>query len=315
MSLLFWIGAFLISLAVLIKAADCFTNSAGKVGRFFGLSPFIVGVTIVSIGTSLPELASSISAVLKGATEMVAGNVVGSNIANILLVVGLAAVLSKKGRLQVTRNLINLDLPLLAGGSIILMLMFLWDGKVTFWEGIIALAGYLIYLHYTLKHKERKEKKEGKAKKEKLNLKIILGLVFGAIFIYYGANYAIESVVKISEILNIGTAVIALTAVAIGTSLPEIFVSISAARKGNDALALGNIFGSNLFNGFVVLGIPALIKTLDVTPIILSVGIPFFIAATLLYVISGITRKIYKWEGAMYLLIYILFIAKLFNLF
>lgn len=315
MSLLFWIGAFLISLAVLIKAADSFTNSASKVGRFFGLSPFIVGVTIVSIGTSLPELASSISAVLKGATEMVAGNVVGSNIANILLVVGLAAVLSKKGRLQVTRNLINLDLPLLAGGSIILMLMFLWDGKVTFWEGIIALAGYLVYLHYTLKHKERKEKKEGKTKKEKLNLKIILGLVFGAIFIYYGANYAIESVVKISEILNIGTAVIALTAVAIGTSLPEIFVSISAARKGNDALALGNIFGSNLFNGFVVLGIPALIKTLDVTPIILSVGIPFFIAATLLYVISGITRKIYKWEGAMYLLIYILFIAKLFNLF
>lgn len=315
MSLLFWIGAFLISLAVLIKAADSFTNSASKVGRFFGLSPFIVGVTIVSIGTSLPELASSISAVLKGATEIVAGNVVGSNIANILLVVGLAAVLSRKGRLQVTRNLINLDLPLLAGGSIILMLMFLWDGKVTFWEGIIALAGYLVYLHYTLKHKERKEKKEGKAKKEKLNLKIILGLVFGAIFIYYGANYAIESVVKISEILNIGTAVIALTAVAIGTSLPEIFVSISAARKGNDALALGNIFGSNLFNGFVVLGIPALIKTLDVTPIILSVGIPFFIAATLLYVISGITRKIYKWEGAMYLLIYILFIAKLFNLF
>jgi len=315
MSLLFWIGAFLISLAVLIKAADSFTNSAGKVGRFFGLSPFIVGVTIVSIGTSLPELASSISAVLRGATEIVAGNVVGSNIANILLVVGLAAVLSKKGRLQVTRNLINLDLPLLAGGSIILMLMFLWDGKVTFWEGIIALAGYLVYLHYTLKHRERKEKKEEKAKKEKLNLKIILGLVFGAIFIYYGANYAIESVVKISEILNIGTAVIALTAVAIGTSLPEIFVSISAAKKGNDALALGNIFGSNLFNGFVVLGVPALIKTLDVGPIILSVGIPFFIAATLLYVISGITRKIYKWEGAMYLLIYILFIAKLFNLF
>ena len=315
MSLFFWIGVFLISLAVLIKAADCFTNSAGKVGRFFGLSPFIVGVTIVSIGTSLPELASCISAVLKGATEMVAGNVVGSNIANILLVVGLAVVLSKKGRLQVTRNLINLDLPLLAGGSIILMLMFLWDGKVTFWEGIIALAGYFVYLHYTLKHKEGKEKEKEKAKKEKLNLKIILGLVFGAIFIYYGANYAIESVVKISEILNIGTAVIALTAVAIGTSLPEIFVSISAARKGNDALALGNIFGSNLFNGFVVLGIPALITTLDVTPIILSVGIPFFIAATLLYVISGITRKIYKWEGAMYLLIYILFIAKLFNLF
>ena len=315
MPLIFWIGAFIISLAVLIKAADCFTDSASKLGSILGLSQFIIGVTIVSIGTSLPELASSISAVLKGVTDIVAGNVVGSNIANILLVVGLATIFSKKGRLEVTRNLINLDLPLLAGGGIILMLMFLWDGKVTFGEGIIALVGYLVYLHYALKHKERKEKKKEKARKEKVNLRIILGLVLGAVFIYYGANYAIESVVKISEILNIGTAVIALSAIAIGTSLPEIFVSVSAARKGKDEIALGNIFGSNLFNGFVVLGIPALIKTLDVTSAVLSVAIPFFIAATLLYVISGITRKIYKWEGAMYLLIYILFIAKLFNLF
>ena len=315
MTLIFWIGAFIISLAVLIKAADCFTDSASKLGGILGLSQFIIGVTIVSVGTSLPELASSISAVLKGATEMVAGNVIGSNIANILLVVGLATIFSKKGRLEVSRNLINLDLPLLAGAGIILMLMFLWDGKVTFGEGIIALLGYAVYLHYALKHKEKGEKEKEKAKKEKLNIRIILGLVFGTIFIYYGANYAIESVIKISEILNIGTAVIALSAVAIGTSLPEIFVSVTAARKGKDEIALGNIFGSNLFNGFVVLGIPALIKTLDVTSTVLSIAIPFFIAATLLYVISGITRKIYKWEGAMYLLIYILFIVKLFNLF
>ena len=315
MPLILWIGLFIISLAVLIKAADYFTDSAIKLGTILGLPQFIIGVTIVSIGTSLPELASSISAVLKGVTDVVVGNVVGSNIANILLVIGLAAVLSKKGRLEVTRNLINLDLPLLAGGGIILMLMVLWDGRVTSGEGILALIGYSIYIHYTLRHKEKKGKEKERVKKGKLNWKIILGLVFGAIFIYYGANYAIESIIKISEILNIGTAVIALTAVAIGTSLPEIFVSVSAARKGNDAVALGNVFGSNLFNGFIVLGIPALIKTLDVTPVILSIGIPFFIAATLLYVISGITRKIYKWEGAMYLLIYILFIAKLFNLF
>jgi len=313
MPLIFWIGAFIISLAVLIKAADIFTDSASKLGGILGLSQFVIGVTIVSIGTSLPELASSISAVLKGVTDMVAGNVIGSNIANILLVVGLATLFSRKGRLEVTRNLINLDLPLLAGSGIILMLMFLWDGQVTFGEGIIALLGYAIYLHYTLKHKE-KETKE-KRTKEKLDLKIILGLVLGAIFIYFGANYAIESVIKISEILNIGTAVIALSAVAIGTSLPEIFVSVSAARKGKDEIALGNIFGSNIFNGFVVLGLPALFKTLNVTSEVLSIAIPFFIAATLLYVISGITRKIYKWEGAMYLLIYILFIVKLFNLF
>jgi len=313
MPLIFWIGAFIVSLAVLIKAADIFTDSASKLGGILGLSQFVIGVTIVSIGTSLPELASSISAVLKGVTDMVAGNVIGSNIANILLVVGLAAVLSKKGRLEVNRNLINLDLPLLAGAGIILMLMFLWDGQITFGEGIIALLGYAVYLHYTLKHKEKGTKE--KRTKEKLDLKIILGLVLGAIFIYFGANYAIESVIKISEILNIGTAVIALSAVAIGTSLPEIFVSVSAARKGKDEIALGNIFGSNIFNGFVVLGLPALFKTLDVTPAVLSIAIPFFIASTLLYVISGITRKIYKWEGAMYLLIYILFIVKLFNLF
>jgi len=314
MPLIFWIIIFIISLAVLIKAADYFTDSAVKLGNILGLPHFIIGVTIVSIGTSLPELASSISAVSKGITDIVAGNVVGSNIANILLVIGLAAVLSKKGRLEVTRNLINLDLPLLAGGGVIMMLFLLWDGHVTFWEGIIALLGYAIYLHYTIVYREKKKKEEIK-KKEKLNLKIILGLILGATFIYYGANYTIESVIKISEILNIGTAVIALSAVAIGTSLPEIFVSVSAARRGNDAVALGNIFGSNIFNGFVVLGIPALIKTLDVPEAVIGIAVPFFIAATLLYVISGITRKIYKWEGAMYLLIYILFVSKLFNLF
>jgi len=315
MSLFFWVGIFIVSLAVLIKAADYFTDSASALGRILGLPQFIIGVTIVSIGTSLPELASCISAVSKGVTDMVAGNVVGSNIANIFLVIGLATVLSKKGRLEVTRNLINLDLPLLAGGGIIMMIMLLWDGQVTFWEGIIALIGYFIYLHYTLVYREKKRKKEKEAKRGKIDWKIISGLILGAIFIYYGANYTIESVMKISEILNIGTAVIALTAVAIGTSLPEIFVSISAARKGNDAVALGNVFGSNIFNGFMVLGIPALIKTLDVPSVVLSVAIPFFVAATVLYVISGITRKIYKWEGAMYLLIYALFIAKLFKLF
>ncbi len=315
MSLFFWIGIFIVSLAVLIKAAGYFTDSASALGHILGLPQFIIGVTIVSIGTSLPELASSISAVSKGVTDMVAGNVVGSNIANIFLVIGLATVLSKKGRLEVTRNLINLDLPLLAGGGIIMMILLLWDGKVTFWEGIISLIGYSIYLHYTLVYREKKREKEKEGKKGKIDRKIILGLVLGAVFIYYGANYTIESVMKISEILNIGTAVIALTAVAIGTSLPEIFVSISAARKGNDAVALGNVFGSNIFNGFVVLGIPALIKTLDVTSVVLSVAVPFFVAATVLYIISGITRKIYKWEGAMYLLIYVLFIAKLFNLF
>ena len=179
MSIMVWIAIFLGSLALLIKAADLFTSCAEKVGIALRISPFIVGVTIVSIGTSLPELASSLVAVIHGSGEMVAANVLGSNITNILLVVGCAAVLSSG--LIVKRNLIDLDLPLLASSGAILIILVLWDGSVTFFEGIISLLAYGIYLGYLISSQPDEVNTIEKEKK-KLGKKVIFGLIDSGFF-------------------------------------------------------------------------------------------------------------------------------------
>lgn len=155
--LLFWILVFIVSLAVLVKCADWFLISAEKIGLSLGLSPFIVGVTIVALGTSFPELITALTASFKGVTEIVPANAIGSNIANILLVVGFAAIFAKK--LTVTKSLINLDLPLLAIGTV-LLLGILWDGEVNILEAVLLLLTYTTYIFYTLKHEEEPNSSE-----------------------------------------------------------------------------------------------------------------------------------------------------------
>ncbi len=336
MGLFFWIAVFIISLAVLIKSADFFTESSEKIGKDLKIPPFIVGIAIVSIGTSLPELATSVAAVFKNETEIVVANAVGSNIANILLIIGISSVVAKK--MGIKRSLINLDLPLLACATT-LAIFILLDGKVVFLEGIVLLLTYVIYCFYIISSgKERKvlshtayheddihkryHHKEKKLKtfkkfwnyKPKIEIGVILTLAISAIFICFSASYTVESIVKISEILNIGTSLVAMSAVSIGTSLPELVVSVGAVMKKKYEIALGNVFGSNIFNTLVVIGVPALLCDLKIDNITLSVGIPFLIGATILYIFSGISRKIYNWEGMMYLMIYILFLIKIFGI-
>ncbi|HXK35137.1 MAG TPA: calcium/sodium antiporter [Candidatus Paceibacterota bacterium] len=327
---IFWILVFIASMAALVKGADWFLKSAEKIGLAAGLSPFIIGVTIVGIGTSFPELISSLAATFKDATEIVAANVVGSNIANILLIVGFAAVLGR--RLVVTKNLIDLDLPLLAINTVI-FLGTAWDGVINFSEAILLLLAYGIYLLYTIFHKEEGEhelhgkklpsRRERRAhlidkeliEKPKLVVMDFIWLGFGLLGLVIGAKYLIDAVIELSKLLNIATGVITISAVALGTSLPELIVSAKAALQKKSEVAIGNIFGSNVFNALIVIGIPALIKDIRFDEPTFLLGLPTMIAATLLFVISGISRRIHLWEGSFYLLLYALFVAKLFNLF
>ncbi len=319
---------FVFSMIALIKGADWFLESAEKVGFAIGLSPFIVGITIVSLGTSFPELFTGIMAVVRGTPEIVVANAIGSNIANILLVVGLSALIA--GRLTVSKSLIDLDLPLLAVGTTLLLVSIYpffsanySDALINRAEAIILIVGYLVYILYTAFHQSfpftNKLKIANEVienpKKRKLKATDFLFFILGIIFLMVGSNYLIESVVKLSNLHQIAVGVISIIAVAIGTTLPELFVSVKAARKGNSELALGNIFGSNIFNSLMVIGIPGIIGDLPLDKETFSVGIPFLVLATLLFVISGISRRIHAYEGAFYLLIYILFIVKIFNLF
>jgi cation:H+ antiporter len=336
MLLLSWIGIFIISLAVLIKSADVFTESSEKIGLAFKIPAFIVGIAIVSIGTSLPELVTSLIAVFKNETEIVTANAIGSNIANIFLVIGFSSIVARK--MSIKRSLINLDLPLLACVTT-LIIFILWDKQVTFIEGIIAILTYFVYSLYLIssgrerkilshKNTDNENDKHLPATRidrlkilkrlwrhhQKVEKGVFATLLLSATFLYLGAVYTIESIINIADGLNIAPPLIAMSAMAIGTSLPELVVSIRASMKRKYEIALGNIFGSNIFNALIVIGIPALFTTLKVDNITFSVGIPFLVGATLLYLISGISRKIYNWEGMMYLMIYVLFLVKIFGI-
>ena len=333
MPILTWSVIFIVSLAALVKGADWLFESAEKIGLAMGLSPFIIGVTIVGMGTSFPELISSLTAVYKGANEIVAANVIGSNIANILLIVGVSAILGRT--LKVTKSLIDLDLPLLAI-STVLVLGIVCDRKIVMPEAILLLLTYGVYLLYTVLHKEediegaeeilpsRQDRRKHisapkldaiASSKPKIGIKDFIALALGLLGLVLGAKFLIDAVIKISEILKIGTGVIAISAVAVGTSLPELLVSAKAALAKKSEVALGNIFGSNVFNVLFIIGFSGLFRTLTVDSITFSLGAPVLALATLLFVISGISRRIHIWEGAFYLTLYILFIAKLFKLF
>jgi cation:H+ antiporter len=333
-----WILVFIASLALTVKSADWLLEKSEKIGLALGISPFIVGVTIVAAGTSFPELISGFMAVWQGATEIVVANAIGSNIANILLVIGVSAVVARK--IVVTKNLIDLDLPLLAI-STGLALIVLWDRQVTMAEGIVLLVTYFIYLAYTMIHNESEDAAikdtgdlpdiipavESKAKKKKDNAKKVGGkrpkingmdllmLALGIVGLFIGSKLMIDSVIALSALFNINPGLIAITAVALGTSLPELLVSVKAAMQGKAEIAIGNIFGSNVFNLLVVIGFPAIFKTLQVDDKTFLIGIPVVVIATLVFTISGISRRIHIWEGLMYLILYLLFIVKLFGIF
>ncbi len=336
---LIWILLFLIALVLMVKSADWLLEKSEKVGLALGISPFIVGVTIVGAGTSFPELISGLMAVWQNATEIVVANVVGSNIANILLVVGVAVVIGRE--LVLTKNLIDLDLPLLAI-STVLLLAIAWDGQVSWIEGIILIITYVIYFFYTMQDRQAdsaaikkikdlpdiipsavKNEERRRELSQPVNLKTrprinamdLLLLLAGIVGLFFGSKYLIKSVIELANIFKVNPGLIAITAVAIGTSLPELLVSIKAAMSGKAEVAIGNILGSNVFNLLLVVGIPALIKPLKVDQQTLTIGIPSMLLATFLFIVSGISKKIYIWEGLMYLILYGVFIGKLFALF
>jgi len=316
---------FVVSIAALVKASDVFTDAAEKLGLAIGLPKFIVGVTIVSIGTSLPELISSLFGVFQDATEVVVSNVVGSNIANICLVVGIAAIVNSKS-LRITYNLVSVDLPLFMGSAFLLVLMA-WDQQFSRGEALLLVLGYIVYLFYILQTSEIDPSStdssvqssdvthaNSSSSQATHMIKELLIVIVSGIFIFLGARYTIQSLIEISDILGIGREVIAISAVALGTSLPELLVTISAARKGQAEIAIGNVIGSNIFNVFVVVGIPGLIVPLPVPDSIMAQGIPTFVSASLLMFFIAHDNKITIWEGWLFLILYAWFLGTVFQI-
>jgi len=292
---------FIISLAVLVVSADKFIAFAEKIGLALGIPAFVIGVTVVALGTSLPELVSSIIAVMNDESSIVIGNVVGSNITNILLILGVVGVVAK--RFSITFNFKKVDLPFF-----ILSTAFLYfttvDQQFTFIEGIIGLAILITYLVITLS--SGKDLLDDSS--PKLKPSFFLWLILAGFGIYLGAKYNVESVIMLGEKLSVPPAIIALTAVALGTSLPELFVSVAAIRKKKAEIAVGNILGSNIFNGLLIMGVPRFLGVLEIPKEVATVSLPILMGASILFILFTWNKKVNWLHGTILLVGYASFI-------
>jgi len=316
MDILLWIGVFVAALAGLLYSADIFTQNAEKVGLAMGLSSFLVGAVITAIGTSLPEVITSLIATIQAngdpeVSSFAIDNVIGSNIANSLLVIGICAIVVRK--LIVKKELIDIDLPFLFASNG-LFLVFIMDGQFTIAEGVLSLVLLMVFMGYTLTSNDDLEEVDD-SDHEKINPRNIVMLVLACGGIYLGGKYTIDSLMNLSEIFGITSSVLTMLLVALGTSLPEVVVSTKAALSGKHGVAVGNVFGSNVFNVLVVPSIPVFFGAVTVSGAAMTIGIPFFIISILALIFSSFDNKINSWEGIPLLVIYAAFVGKITGLF
>lgn len=311
---------FAVGLVLLLIGAELLVRGASRLALALGLAPIIVGLTVVSIGTSAPELAISLSSALSGTPDLAVGNVVGSNIANVLLILGLVALIVP---LVVHRQLVWLDVPLMIAASALVFGMA-FDGLIARWEGGVLVAcaiAYIVFLIRMARHHpeqvpedpELDEAATGPAPKLGVARQVVL-MVGGLAMLIGGAHFLVDAATRMARMLGLSDLVIGLTVVAVGTSLPEIATSILSAIRGQRDLAVGNIVGSNLFNLLLVLGATAMIADggVPVGDAAIRFDLPVMTAvavACLPIFFNG--HRIARWEGALFLGYYIAYSAYL----
>lgn len=306
---------FITSLFVLLASAKFFTEAAERIGISLNLSPFTVGVVIVALGTSLPELISAIIASSQGSSQIVAGNILGANISNIFLVLGITTIAAKRS-IQLGEEYIFIDLHFMLGSALMIS-FFLWDGMITSAEGIILILGFAVYQVYLI----RSEKPEAmpSLNQDEVITKIKPGfawkdytiILLAAVGVYYGASYTVNSIVDAAQHLKVDESFISISALALGTTLPEMIVSITAAKSGNPQIAIGNILGSCIFNSFMVGGIASQIAPVTMGDDLRILATTFLVGAAGFFYLLAQDKKISKWEGMLFVLFYLVFILKI----
>jgi cation:H+ antiporter len=295
------------SLALLLISARLFTRSAERIGLALGLSTFMVGVIIVGVGTSLPELVSGLIAVRQGVSEIVSGNVLGANVSNLLLVLGVTAVFSVLRPVYLGEKYIAIDLHFLVGSAFVLSVV-MFDGMVGRVEGLLMLLVYLLYVGYLLRESSGWRNIKTRTPIAVQDLLIVL---FSAVGIYFGAVWTVGSLQGLATGLGVPTAIVAVTILALGTTLPELVVCLTAARQGKASLAVGSILGSCVFNALVVVGAGAAYGTVQAPPELTGFALPFMAGSSLLFYLLVQDRRISNWEGMLFLVLYMLFILEI----
>lgn len=294
-----------VGFVMLVKGADWFVEGASKVAEKFGIPQLVIGLTIVAMGTSLPEAAVSTSAALKGSAEITIGNVVGSNIMNVLLILGLTSVISP---LAVQKSTVRYEVPMVIGASALLAGMGLTDGWVGRTDGLILLAGMVLYLLYLLRMSKKGQAviEEGEqADKNDSLFKLVLLILIGGVMIVLGSDITVDAATALARIFGMSERLIGLTIVAFGTSLPELVTSVTAAIKGKADIAVGNIVGSNIFNIFFVVGVSAVITPVIYAPNFLVDSIVCIVTGCLLWLLVVRKNKLQRHGGVIMLLCYV----------
>ena len=290
---------------MVLVGADRLTEGASSLARRFGVPEIVIGLTIVACGTSMPEFFVSLMSALNDTPDMAVGNVVGSNIMNSMLIVGCAAVAAP---LVISRSTVRKDIPFAVGASLLLILLSL-DSTVGRIDGIILLVGFIGFMAYTLwQAKGSKAENSDTVKQQNIWLSacyILLGLA-GLVF---GSNLFVDSASSVASSLGVSESVIGLTIVAGGTSLPELATSVVAARKGQSAIAIGNVIGSNVFNILLILGATAAISPLQMEGITTLDMAVMFGSVALVWLFSFTRYTVERWEGFALLALYGAYLA------
>jgi len=306
-----------LGMIILIWGADLMVQGASSFAKMLRIPNLIIGLTVVAFGTSFPELMINVFASLEGQSDLAVGNVVGSNIINVLLVIGVAALIRP---LQIQSNTVRYELPFSLLAMAILFIVAndgLIDGKsfsiLDRSDGIIFLAFFIIFIYYTfvVTKGHTTDHDEGHDVKEMSKLKSGLYIFIGMVGLYFGGELIVDNATILANEWGMSEAVIGILVVALGTSLPELATSVVASYKGNADMAIGNIVGSNIFNVFLVLGVSATISPIEFNP---GINFDLFIAfmATLflfIFVFTGKGRKVDRIEGSIFLIVYVLYVA------
>ena len=268
----------------LVKGADWFVEGAAGIAKKLGIPQLVIGLTIVAMGTSMPEAAVSITSALSGSAGISIGNVVGSNILNILIILGITAVPTN---VRIQKTTFRYEIPFMIGITIILMAFGITGNQITFLEGILFWLLFFIFLGYLFVISKKGSVQDEEEIKELPLWKGVLGIIIGGILVVKGSDFAVEGATEIARYFGMSERFIGLTIVAFGTSLPELVTSVTAARRGNADIAIGNIVGSNIFNILFVIGTTALIC-----------NVPFdqkFVTDTIVAIFSGVLL----WAGTI----------------
>ncbi len=305
---------FFIGLAALIGGAELIVRSASKLAGFFGIPRLIIGLTIVAFGTSAPELAISIQAGIDGNTDLMMGNIVGSNITNILLILGITAIFIP---LKVHTNLIRIDVPVMIGISILLYI-FAWSGAITFIECAILVTLLVFYMIFLARQSGSASVPADREKKKRTPAAVAIYTILcvvGFVLLVSGARWLVNSALVLAEMAGVSELVIGLTVVAFGTSLPEVVTVLVAALKKERDIAVGSVIGSNILNILAVLGIAGLFipESIPVKPALLRFDLLVMLAVSIACIPIFFTgHKISRWEGFLFLGYYTSYIFYLF---